>query len=313
MKKIVLTIMISQTLLFSWFLENKNYKFEQLTANVYVMHGPKEHPSVKNKGFMNNPALIIDKKGLIVIDPGSTYLVGKNILKEIKKISKKPIIAIFNTHIHGDHWLANQAIKEKFPKVNIYAHPNMIKQAKNGDGKKWINIMNKLTKGLAKNTKPTIPNISTKNMQTITIGEQKFTIHMPINVAHTHTDIMIEHINTKTLFTGDNAFVNRMGRYDNDASIFGNIKALEYAKNLKVSFSVPGHGPSGKNNFAITPYLNFLNTIVALVKKGYNEDKEDYEIKKDVINAAQKYKNWSGYSNGIGGIVSKAYLEVEEL
>ena len=48
--------------------------------------------------------------GVILVDPGSTYQVGKQVLAEIKKVTTKPVVAVFNTHIHGDHWLGNQAI-----------------------------------------------------------------------------------------------------------------------------------------------------------------------------------------------------------
>ena len=105
------------------------FHFAKLNDQVYVMHGPLEEPSKANQGFMNNPGIIVGKNGIIVIDPGSTYSVGKNVLQEIKKISSLPVVAVFNTHIHGDHWLANQAIKEAYPEAEIYAHPQMIKQA----------------------------------------------------------------------------------------------------------------------------------------------------------------------------------------
>jgi glyoxylase-like metal-dependent hydrolase (beta-lactamase superfamily II) len=36
-----------------------------------------------------------------------------------EKITNKPIVAVFNTHVHGDHWLGNQAIVERYPAVKI--------------------------------------------------------------------------------------------------------------------------------------------------------------------------------------------------
>ena len=64
------------------------FTFKKITDNVFVIHGPLSNPNVKNQGFMNNPGIVIGDTGIIVIDPGSTYKVGKNILKEIHKISK---------------------------------------------------------------------------------------------------------------------------------------------------------------------------------------------------------------------------------
>ncbi len=102
---------------------------------------------------MNNPAIVESKNGLIVIDPGGNYNVGKKVLAEIEKVSKKPIIAILNTHKHGDHWFANRAIQSKYPKIDIYAHPNMIKEVKAGEADKWYGILERLSKNL-KGTKP---------------------------------------------------------------------------------------------------------------------------------------------------------------
>ncbi len=118
------------------------YAFEKIAENTWVMHGPRELPNPKNKGFMNNPGFVITSAGLVIIDPGSTLQVGENVLSEIKKISQQAVVAVFNTHIHGDHWLGNQAIKAAYPNVKIYGHPQMLVEIENGEGKNWLNTMN---------------------------------------------------------------------------------------------------------------------------------------------------------------------------
>ena len=88
---------------------------EQVSPGVYVIHGPTELPSPSNQGFMNNPAFIVNDAGVVVIDPGSSVQVGEMVLARIEKITDKPILAVFNSHIHGDHWLGNQAIRARYP------------------------------------------------------------------------------------------------------------------------------------------------------------------------------------------------------
>jgi glyoxylase-like metal-dependent hydrolase (beta-lactamase superfamily II) len=150
------------------------FEFKQVNKNIYVMHGPIMDPSKENEGFMNNPAFIEGKHSLIVIDPGGSYNVGKKILRAIEQITKKPIVAVLNTHKHGDHWFANKALIEKYPKIKIYAHKNMINETKNGEAKKWYKILNRLTDNL-KGTKPfTFPMITIKDKQNITIDGQTF-------------------------------------------------------------------------------------------------------------------------------------------
>ena len=130
----------------------KNYSAEQVSPSTYVIHGPLASPTPENQGFMNNPAFIIGDAGIIVIDSGSTVQVGEMVLKTIKTISDLPVVATLSTHIHGDHWLGNQAIVNTYPDAKHYAHPNLIEQANAGEGDSWVGIMLSLTEGASAGT-----------------------------------------------------------------------------------------------------------------------------------------------------------------
>ena len=310
-KKITLILLFSPIVAQSWELNHNTYQFDSIANHVFVMHGPLDEPNKANTGFMNNPGLIIGKEGLVVIDPGSSKQVGEQVIKEIEKISKKPIVAVFNTHIHGDHWLGNHAIINQYPKVKIYAHPMMITKAKEGEGANWLAIMSRLTQGLSDGTVVTYPTNSAQHKQVITIGSQKFRIHSPVKNSHTNTDIIIEHINSKTLFLGDNSFVNRMARFGNSSDMHNNIKVLQYAIKLDLTHYVPGHGMSGSAELAIKPFLNYLKIIQKVSLKGYEEDLVDYEIKPGAIMQLTQYKDWYGFEANLGRNISKMLLEIE--
>ena len=315
MKKLISSILfmvLTVTVSYGWKLADYgDLKFEKANANVYIMHGPAEEPSVKNQGFMNNPAFIESKNGLIVIDPGGNYNVGKKVLEEIEKVSKKPIIAVMNTHKHGDHWFANVAIAKKYPKVPIYAHPNMIKEVKAGEADKWYGILDRLSHNL-KGTKPyKFPNHELKDGQKIDIDGQKFLIHHP-KKAHTDTDIIIEHLNSSTIFLGDNVMKNRFGGFDESSSILGNIALLEnIKKDTNAKLYVPGHGPSGKKDETIDPFLNYMKTLVKYAQKAYDNDEEYYTVKPEAIKALSAYKNWDAFDHQMGKHLNKAYREIE--
>jgi glyoxylase-like metal-dependent hydrolase (beta-lactamase superfamily II) len=314
MKKLLALIIVFLGTI-AWLLcDSSAYKFEKITDKVYVMHGPLDEPNAENRGFMNNPGLIIGTSGVVIVDPGSTYGVGKNVITAVEKITDKPIVAVFNTHIHGDHWLGNQAIVKHYPKVKIYAHPNMIKQAKNGEGNRWVALMRDLTEGASAGTIATYPTDSTQHLQTLKIAGEIFKIHHDITgAAHTNTDIMVEHTPSKTLFLGDNGFVHRQGRFDNTADMHGNIKALEYAIDLGLNHYVPGHGPSGNADTAVRPFLNYLRIMQNEVKKGYEEDLADYEIKPTAHQKLTDYHQWHNYDSSLGRHISKMLLEIEAL
>ncbi len=290
------------------------FKFKKMHDNVYIMHGPPMNPSVENEGFMNNPAVIIGKVGLIVIDPGGNYNIGKKVLAEIEKISKKPIVAVLNTHKHGDHWFANKAILEKYPNVKIYAHPNMIKSVKEGEARKWYNILERLSKNLkgTDNEFP-FPNTPLEGGNVLDIDGEQFLIRHD-QKGHTDTDIIITHLNSQTMFLGDNLMKSRLGGFDSSSNMMGNIKLLEDIKSQKeLKLYVPGHGPSGKRDETIDPFLNYVKIVVEEAGKAFKEDVETYEIKDRVIKRLKDYQNWDAFDDQLGKHLIKAYSEWEEL
>ncbi len=314
MKKItlfILAVLFSATA-FGWKLADYgDLKFEKMNGNVYVMHGPAEEPSKKNQGFMNNPTVIESKNGLIVVDPGGNYNVGLEILKEIEKVSKKPIIAVFNTHKHGDHWFANVAIAQKYPNIPIYAHPNMIKEVKNGEADKWYGILDRLS-GNLKGTKPyKYPTKELKDGQKITIDGEEFVISHPKR-AHTDTDILILHTNSQTLFLGDNVMKNRLGGFDESSSVLGNLELLKkLTKETNYKLYIPGHGPSGSKDDTIGPYMRYLQILVDMAKKAYEADEEYYSVKPEAIKKMAEFQKWDAFDHQMGKHLNKAWREIE--
>ena len=274
------------------------------------MHGPLAQPNKDNRGFMNNPAFIESKSGIIIIDPGSTLEVGNEILREIRSITTKPVLAVFNTHIHGDHWLGNQAVKRAYPDVRIYAHENTITQANGSEGLIWLDLMAQRTAGASQGTKLVPATISVDNGEAIEVDGETFLIHAVVP-AHTNTDIMIEHVGSKTIFLGDNCVINRMNRFDNSASILGTIDALEFINARDYDLVVPGHGPSGSLETSLQPFLNYLQKLKMVVEQGLEDDLEDYEIKQSSIEEFSEVKDWFGFEERFGVNLNKMYLELE--
>lgn len=284
------------------------YKAEKVTANAWVVFGPLEQPNVKNKGFMNNPGFIITEKSVVVVDPGSTVHVGKALLEKIRKQTDKPVTHIFNSHIHGDHWLGNQAFAEAFPKVQIYAHPVMIEEAKAGEAESWIKLLSNLTEGASKETKAVIPTFPLKDGQEVKVDNITVKSHLS-EIAHTKTDAMFEIVEEKLFFTGDNAFNNRMPRLD-DGSYQGNIAALELALTLPIETVIPGHGPKGGKE-VLSNFKDFLNIVYGTTKILYEEDLEAFEMKPKIIKKMEKFSNWVNFDESIGKLISVALLEAE--
>ncbi|QOR61845.1 MBL fold metallo-hydrolase [Sulfurovum sp. ST-21] len=289
------------------------FKFEKLHENIYVMHGPVTEPNKENEGFMNNPAVIEGKNGLIIVDPGGNYNIGEKVLSEIENVSKKPILAIFNTHKHGDHWFANKAIAEKYPKAVIYADEHMIAEAKAGEAEKWYNILDRMTGNLKGTKEFAYPTRALKMGDKIEVDSEIFVVRHP-KTAHTDTDLLIEHVNSNTLFLGDNVMRGRFGAFDSTSSVFGNRKLLEeIMAEPEMKMYVPGHGQSGRRKETVEPYLAYLKVITEEIAKAYEDEVEPYEVADKVKARLEAYKAWDGIEHTLGRHLDKVYAEIEAM
>lgn len=285
----------------------RDYDLTRLTERVFVIQGPNEIPDKRNQGFMNNPGFVVTSRGVVVIDPGSSVQVGAMLLAKIANITHAPVIAVFNTHIHGDHWLGNHAIKERFPRAVIYAHANMRAQAP-GAGESWIALMNELTDGAIRGTRAVTPDMALDDGEILKLGDVRFRIYHP-GKAHTDGDLMIEVIEEQVMFLGDIVVAGRVVRMD-DGDYQGNVAAIDVALASPARHFVPGHGPANGREQLVS-YQRYLRTLYATVQRHYEQGLSEFEMKPKVAEALAAYQGWKDFGAQLGRHVSRAYLQVE--
>ncbi len=281
----------------------------QISDHVYVIHGPREMPNPENRGFMNNPAFVVTANSVVVVDPGSSVHIGDMLLRQIRTITPKPVSHVFVSHIHGDHWLAVDAIKRSYPQANVHAHPEMIANARDGGGQFWLDLLSRLTEGATDGTAIEVPKIELQDGQEITVGGLTFRVYLSEH-AHTKTDAMIEVVEDSVIFLGDIGVYQRMGRMD-DGSFRGNIAALDRALALKLKHYVPGHGPSAGSK-AASEFRDYLNTVYEAALKYSEEGLAPFEIKEKLAPSMTKYQTWPMFAEEFGRQVSLAVLEAEQ-
>lgn len=288
--------------------ELPDYKADKISTNTYVIHGPLEIPNEKNKGFMNNPGFVITRTGVVVIDPGSSVYSGKMVLRQIRKLTQKPVTHVFDTHIHGDHWLGNQAFAEAFPKAVLMAHPDMITNAKKSEAAKWVSMMDRLTKGATKGTKAVIPDKAIGDSFVLKTGGVTFKIYAPAK-AHSKTDIMIHVLEDSVLFLGDNVLNGRLPSMG-DATFRGNVKACDVAISIPAKHFVPGHGQTSDVTI-VKQFKKYVNTVYTQAAHYYDEGLSDFEMKPQVVNKLKAFHHWTNFEDEIGHHISLAVLEAE--
>ncbi len=286
-----------------------DYKPKKVSEHTYVVHGPMRTDLKKTQGFVNNPAFIISDKSVIVIDPGTSVQIGRALLQHIKKITKKPITHVFNTHIHGDHWLGNQAFSENNPDVKIFAHPFFLEEVESGGAKQWLDIFLSASGGTIKGTKTVFPTIALTDQQIVKIDNISIKSHLS-DWAHTKTDAMLEVIEDKVLFTGDTVNNKRIVPFEG-GSFRGSIESISKAMKLDIKTVVPGHGLT-TNKDVLATYKAGLESIYQSAKLLDDEGLEPYEMKEKVLASNVAFKSWDGWEDEIGRYLIQAVLEIEQ-
>ncbi|MEW8212918.1 MAG: MBL fold metallo-hydrolase, partial [Candidatus Thiodiazotropha taylori] len=91
----------------------RDYKLkpQQIADNTYVLIGHDEHFSFANGGNIVNTGFIVTEAGVVVIDSGPSRLYGEQLIAAIAQVTDKPVVKLFITHMHPDHFLGNQAFE----------------------------------------------------------------------------------------------------------------------------------------------------------------------------------------------------------
>ena len=218
----------------------------QIADNVY------SYVNVKNaspaNSFAANAGIIVGKDGIVVVDTLISAKEAQRFIKDIRKISDKPIRYVVDTHSHLDHTFGNS----EFAKVGavIISHANCRENMLKNSEDTLKNAANHgLTAAQMEGTKIVYPTLTFTDKMTINLGDQRIEL-IYIGPSHTTGSIMVNIPDKKVLFTGDILFTD-FHPYMGDGDIPGWVKNLDYITALDVERIIPGHGPvSGKKDIA---------------------------------------------------------------
>jgi glyoxylase-like metal-dependent hydrolase (beta-lactamase superfamily II) len=287
----------------------------KLTDHVYMIFAADGFPTPENKGMMSNVTFVVTSAGVVILDSGSSLQIGRMVIRMIKTVTNKPVVAVFNSHVHGDHWLGNHAFVEAYGNdLPIYALQGTMDSIKGHEGDLWRSLMERWTNQSTAGTKIVAPNRVVTNGQVIRIGDVDFKMHF-YGQAHTLHDLSVQVVQDGVTHIGDIAMENRIANID-DGSYPGTFKyydALMAATGAQKLW-LPGHGqPTGD---MLVTYGTFLKGIWENCLKAIEEGKSEGEAKKMVLadpRVASRAKTMLGFDSNIGKYTSLAYLEAEKL
>jgi len=285
----------------------------QLSERVWMVFSPDGFPTPQNRGMMSNVSFVITSQGIVILDSGSSLQIGQMVIRMIRRLTDKPVVAVFNSHYHGDHWLGNHAFVQAWgPQLPIHALPGTIEAIKGTAGSSWRSLMERWTNQSTAGTEVVVPNTAVGHGQVLRWGDTTFRMHHH-GTAHTPSDLCVEVVEDKVTSIGDIAMTNRIANMD-DGSYLGTFK---YYKALTESTGeqlwLPGHGQPAKD--LLQTYGEFMAGIWEPCLQAVKDGKSEAEAKAMVMQDARvlkRAKDMQGFEGNIGKYISLAYLEAEK-
>ena len=293
----------------------KPLKVVEIADGIYIHYGKHEHfyEEKDNVGDIANLGFIIGDNSIAVIDTGGSHQVGEAFKLAIKKISKKPIKYVINTHGHQDHVFGNSAFVSEG--ATVYGHYNLKKFLKErgsqyvrqiveaGDKVKGTSIIFP-HKIIATTSSDETKKIS--NEIIIDLGNRKLllTSHP---TAHTYSDATVLDLKTKTFFVGDLVQDERAPTMDGLTKEW--IKLLDEISKVDFKIMIPGHGKIQTDRTALNKTKKYLTVLYNDVIESL---KKDIPAEQVIKTAAQsEKKNWVLFDRVNPGNVARTFMRYE--
>jgi quinoprotein relay system zinc metallohydrolase 1 len=242
------------------FAAEKDYGLQpqKLAEGTYLLLGRTAHFSFSNGGNIVNTAFIVTEAGVVVIDTGPSRLYGEQLRAAIARVTSQPIVQVFITHMHPDHFLGNQAF-EDLPIAALAGTREGIQHL----GESFNDNLYRLVGSWMRGTRVVVPD------ETVVPGVREIGGHRLRLIAlqgHTGDELALLDETTGVLFAGDLVFHGRTPTTPH-AELHPWQDALAKLRGLDFQLLVPGHGEPVAGTVAIDQTADYLNWLESHLSK----------------------------------------------
>lgn len=287
---------------------------QRLSEHVWMIYAKDGFPTPENQGMMANVVFVVTGAGVVVLDSGGSLQIGEMAIRMIRQVTPQPVVAVFNSHYHGDHWLGNHAFANVYGQdLPIYSLAHSIEQIQGVQGNLWRSLMERWTNQATLGTKVVAPNREVEHGQSFRFGNVTLNMHH-YGTAHTPSDLSVEVLPDRVTYVGDVAMDNRIANMD-DGSYVGTFKYYEaLTQAAGDQLWLPGHGRPSRT--LLKDYGEFMAGIyepaLKAVEDGHGVEVARANVLKDP-RVAKRAPTMLGFESNIGKYVSLAYLEAEKV
>lgn len=277
----------------------------QVSPGVYAFIGETGMRTYENEGLNANTGFIVTKAGVVVVDSGSTYLVAKAIHAAIKKVTQQPVKYVINTGGQDHRWLGNGYFKEQGAQL-IASRKAKADMQERGAGQ--IAGLTTELKEKIKGTQPVYPEKLVEQKETLQLGGEEIQV-LFFHGGHTPGDAVVWLPKSRTLFSGDLVYVDRLLGVLPFSNSKDWLASFEATGKLKPKIVIPGHGKVCDWAKAQRESGDYLALLRSHMRKAIDANKDLQSAINSLDQSA--YQQLELFEILKGGNASRVYLEME--
>lgn len=253
-------------------------KPEQIAPGTYLLQGKMQDFSRDNGGNIVNTAFVVTSEGVVVFDTGPSRRYGEAMRKVIAQVTDQPVVHVFNSHQHPDHFLGNQA----FADVDIWALPKTGEQIAQ-HGSAYAENMYRMVGDWMRATEVQLP---TKPLEQalMQVGDHRFRFYA--FTGHTGADLVMVDETTGVMFAADMVFFQRMLTTPHTPGIGTWAKELKELAAIPFKIMVPGHGPVVNDARAMEQMLSYMEWLDNTLSDSAAQGKSMHEVMQSKLPAS---------------------------
>jgi len=225
----------------------------EIASKTWAVLGRTDYFDMDNGGNIVNVAFIEVPDGVVVVDTGPSKRYGDALRGLIEKtIPGKPVLRVYNTHHHPDHFLGNQAFD-----VTTIGAPQSVIDNIELEGNGFTDNMYRLLGDWMRGTLAVAPGTALDAAKE-SVGGRDFSLFYL--AGHTSSDFVIRDDSTGVVFAGDLAFLYRAPTTPH-AQIDVWRESLGTLAGIDKSLLLPGHGPSDAKDESLTQTGDYLDWL----------------------------------------------------
>ena len=242
---------------------------------------------------LTNAGIIVGDTGVLVIDSLRAPSFARDLIRDVRHITDKPIQYLVDTHSHWDHSWGN----EEFPEATIIGHENCYREMVDVEwNERWReSVMNSGDSWSEEAGLVTItpPNLTFETSMSLYFGGRELRL-IYLGKAHTGGDTHILLPQDGIVFCGDVA-------QDGGVPYLGDSYPEEWLDTddrlteLPIERFVSGHGPVG-NHSALVEARNFIHDLVNGLKAAISDGRNAEDAAATAVAAlTPQYGGWRSF------------------